>query len=248
MSKQNTNTVKSKGNKDNNKKKEEVKKEEYEEMNGSATFNYPNGDIYIGEFKQLTTGDKIREGKGKYIFPNGEIHEGNFVNGKLIGKGRIYKNGKNRDFGECTYQQLMTINAEITVGKWDFTLIAKKSDKEVLSGFISQYDIVAGNNTLSFTMQESATGTGEISVKVLMPKNSIAKTKFDLVDSTTGEIKNTQDEILKRKNYYKDANIAIFALIKDYKNEKGEEPAKQFIERLSNKDEVNYERRHSNEY
>ena len=65
MSKPPAKTDKNKTAKD--KKKEEEKKEEFEEMTGTGTFIYPNGNIYEGEYKQLTTGVKIRQGKGKYI-------------------------------------------------------------------------------------------------------------------------------------------------------------------------------------
>ena len=99
MSKQVTKTDKSKGGKD--KKKEEQKVEEFPELNGNGKFTYPNGSVYIGDYKQLTTGTKIREGKGKLIHsPNEdcsdgiEWYEGGWKEDKMEGYGIYhYSNG-----------------------------------------------------------------------------------------------------------------------------------------------------------
>ena len=49
--------------------KKGVVEETFPEETGSGKFIYPNGAIYIGEYKQLSTGEKVREGKGKMIHP-----------------------------------------------------------------------------------------------------------------------------------------------------------------------------------
>ena len=49
-------------------KKEEVQ-EEFEELVGEGKFVYPNKTVYIGQYRQLKTGVKIKEGKGKLLQP-----------------------------------------------------------------------------------------------------------------------------------------------------------------------------------
>ena len=58
----------SKVTKDDKNKKPPVE-ETFPEETGTGKFIYPNGAIYIGDYKQLSTGVKIREGKGKMIHP-----------------------------------------------------------------------------------------------------------------------------------------------------------------------------------
>ena len=58
-----------KNQKNDKNKPEEQEQQVFEEKTGKSKFIYPNGAIYIGEYKQLTTGVKIREGKGKMINP-----------------------------------------------------------------------------------------------------------------------------------------------------------------------------------
>ena len=58
-----------KNQKNDKNKQEEPEQQVFEEKTGKSKFIYPNGAIYIGEYKQLTTGVKIREGKGKMINP-----------------------------------------------------------------------------------------------------------------------------------------------------------------------------------
>ncbi len=48
---------------------------------GNGTYNWMNGDKYIGEFKN---GERI---KGKYYFKSGELYEGDFVNNEFSGYG-----------------------------------------------------------------------------------------------------------------------------------------------------------------
>lgn len=133
MSKQVTKTDKSKAGKEkDNKKKEEKKEEVFEEMTGQGTFNYPNGNIYIGDYKQLTTGVKIREGKGKYIVspsethPNGvESYDGEWKEDKMEGYGIYhYSNGEvyegnwlnNMHHGQGTYK---FTNGTCYIGEWE---------------------------------------------------------------------------------------------------------------------------------
>ena len=53
-------------------KKEEVQ-EEFEELVGEGKFVYPNKTVYIGQYRQLKTGQKIKEGKGKLYQPGSII-------------------------------------------------------------------------------------------------------------------------------------------------------------------------------
>ena len=58
---------------DKTQKKEEPQVEEFEEMVGEGKFVYPNKAVYIGQYKQLKTGVKIKEGKGKLLQPGSVI-------------------------------------------------------------------------------------------------------------------------------------------------------------------------------
>ena len=58
----------SKVTKDDKNKKAPVE-ETFPEETGTGKFIYPNGAIYIGDYKQLSTGVRVREGKGKMIHP-----------------------------------------------------------------------------------------------------------------------------------------------------------------------------------
>ena len=79
-----------------------------------------NDDLFIGEFEQ----DLITPKKGILLTINGEYYEGEFMNGKKDGRGKlIYKNGteyigdfkNNRHNG---YGQLTQMDGEIFQGEW----------------------------------------------------------------------------------------------------------------------------------
>lgn len=53
-------------------------------VNGSGTYELPEGAKYIGEFKNGNY-----HGKGTYIFPDGTKNSGIFVDGKQEGKGTV---------------------------------------------------------------------------------------------------------------------------------------------------------------
>lgn len=53
--------------------KKEEPVEEFEELVGEGKFTYPNKTLYIGQYRQLKTGVKIKEGKGKLIQPGSVI-------------------------------------------------------------------------------------------------------------------------------------------------------------------------------
>jgi hypothetical protein len=77
------------------------KVEEFQEMNGYGKFEFQNKILYIGSYKQLKTGLKIREGKGKLIHPTNdnsefgqEYFEGDWKEDKMDGFGVYhYSNG-----------------------------------------------------------------------------------------------------------------------------------------------------------
>ena len=79
---------------DKNQKKEEAPVEEFEECVGEGKFVYPNKAIYIGQYKQLKTGQKIKEGKGKLYMPGSKI---------LNQKGKENKNQNTEELIGCEY-------------------------------------------------------------------------------------------------------------------------------------------------
>lgn len=74
-------------------KKEEIP----QEIESSGRFNFFNGTYYIGEYKILSTGEKIRSGKGKLVKPGinnseegEEYYNGEWLNDVFNGEG-VYK-------------------------------------------------------------------------------------------------------------------------------------------------------------
>jgi len=59
-------------------------------QNGNGTFNFQNGDKYIGDFK-----DGLFSGQGKMTFSNEDIYEGKFSEPKYLLKVSIYFLKKN---------------------------------------------------------------------------------------------------------------------------------------------------------
>ena len=78
---------------DKTQKKEEAPIEEFEECVGEGKFVYPNKAVYIGQYRQLKTGQKIKEGKGKLYLPGSPI---------LTQKGKENKS-QNTDLIGCEY-------------------------------------------------------------------------------------------------------------------------------------------------
>ena len=78
---------------DKTQKKEEAPIEEFEECVGEGKFVYPNKAVYIGQYRQLKTGQKIKEGKGKLYLPGSTI---------LTQKGKENKS-QNTDLIGCEY-------------------------------------------------------------------------------------------------------------------------------------------------
>ena len=89
-----------KGKKEKDQKVEE-KKKEFQEIIGFGKFEFQNKIVYIGAYKQLKSGQKVREGYGKLIHPTstiGEIgkeyYEGEWKNDMMDGFGIYhYSNG-----------------------------------------------------------------------------------------------------------------------------------------------------------
>ena len=75
-------------------KKEEAPIEEFEECVGQGKFVYPNKAVYIGQYRQLKTGQKIKEGKGKLYMPGSKV---------LNQKGKENKNQNINELIGCEY-------------------------------------------------------------------------------------------------------------------------------------------------
>lgn len=59
---------------------------------GNATYSYPNGNNYDGDFV-----NDLPDGKGVMRFPNHDKYEGDWAEGKMTGKGEYLFYDKNRD-------------------------------------------------------------------------------------------------------------------------------------------------------
>jgi clan AA aspartic protease (TIGR02281 family) len=80
-----------------------------EEQNGQGTYTYANGNKYVGEFK-----NGMRNGQGTYTSANGNKYVGEWKDGDFHGQGTYtwangnkyvgkYKDGKKNGLGTCTY-------------------------------------------------------------------------------------------------------------------------------------------------
>ena len=120
---------------DKNQKKEEPPVEEFEECVGEGKFVYPNHAVYIGQYRQLKTGQKIKEGKGKLYIPGskvlaqkgkenksqntdligGECYDGEWKEDKMDGYGvYLYSNGDK-------YEGYWSMGSQNGKGKYIFT-------------------------------------------------------------------------------------------------------------------------------
>ena len=62
--------------------------------NGQGTYTYPNGEKYVGEWK-----DGEQNGQGTYTYPNGDKYVGEFKDDKQNGQGTKSWNDGWKDFG-----------------------------------------------------------------------------------------------------------------------------------------------------
>ena len=94
-------TKKGKKGKKGKEPKVEEKKKEFQEIIGFGKFEFQNKIVYIGAYKQLKSGQKVREGYGKLIHPSStiadvgqEYYEGEWKNDMMDGYGIYhYSNG-----------------------------------------------------------------------------------------------------------------------------------------------------------
>ena len=74
--------------------KYEVCDEEYEEYE-EGTINYKGGSTYIGEYKTLYDGTKVRHGQGTWTTSDGILYKGEWKNNKRHGQGTFaYSDGE----------------------------------------------------------------------------------------------------------------------------------------------------------
>lgn len=107
------------------------KTKEYPEIYGFGKFEFQNKIIYIGSYKQLKTGQKVREGFGKIIHPTSdnslcgqEYYEGEWKNDKMNGYGIYhYSNGDVYegdwvDDMQCGYGKYFFTDGNRYEGEW----------------------------------------------------------------------------------------------------------------------------------
>ena len=68
-------------------------------MNGKGKFEWPDGRIYDGEYKN----DK-KEGHGVFTWPDGRQYDGNWKNGRQDGEGKFY-NPKNKQWKKGIWKE-----------------------------------------------------------------------------------------------------------------------------------------------
>jgi hypothetical protein len=56
-----------------------------DQMHGSGTRRYPNGDVYMGEYNE-----GVRHGQGRFYYANGDLYWGTWLNNQMHGPGRYY--------------------------------------------------------------------------------------------------------------------------------------------------------------
>jgi hypothetical protein len=95
--------------------------------NGKATFTFPNGRIYVGEFK-----DGIENGQGTLTYTSGNKYVGEFKDGKSHGQGTFtfpngnkyvgeFKDGKSHGEGILKFP-----DGRIEKGLWEKGKLVKK--------------------------------------------------------------------------------------------------------------------------
>ena len=55
------------------------------QMHGSGTRRYPNGDVYMGDYV-----DGVRQGQGRFYYANGDLYWGSWQSNQMHGPGRYY--------------------------------------------------------------------------------------------------------------------------------------------------------------
>jgi hypothetical protein len=55
------------------------------QMHGSGTRRYPNGDVFMGQYEYGK-----RDGEGRFYYANGDLYWGNWYNNQMHGEGRYY--------------------------------------------------------------------------------------------------------------------------------------------------------------
>lgn len=103
--------------------KKEEPVEEFEELVGEGKFVYPNKAVYIGQYRQLKTGQKIKEGKGKLLQPGTliinekERHQKNKTNNEEL-IGCEYYDGEWKDDKMDGYGIYLYSNGDKYEGYW----------------------------------------------------------------------------------------------------------------------------------
>ena len=127
-------------------------------------YTFPNGDYYIGPFinnlpngqgKTFTKNGKVRyqgnfvngclQGKGKLYFDNDEYYEGDFLNNVKHGKGKLYyPNGQIKYDGDFAndkfdgYGKYVLENGENYIGEWSNGLRHGKGAVYESNGYLKQ--------------------------------------------------------------------------------------------------------------
>jgi hypothetical protein len=70
------------------------------QMHGSGTRRYPNGDVFMGDYE-----NGKRQGQGRFYYANGDMYWGGWHNNQMHGEGRYYYASGQRFEGRFAYNK-----------------------------------------------------------------------------------------------------------------------------------------------